>query len=159
MVEEDDSICYGTAEKSDFNKQLWAIFVNDDTSDNLERSINKVEKCSDNGEPSGTAGKPMLELLKKRRLENILLVVIRYFGGIKLGAGGLVRAYTNSGNLALDSANIIEVVDVKKYRIEVPYDEVNMLKNLISTSDGSITNIVYSEKAIIEFLCDKIDLN
>ena len=58
--------------------------------------LNNIEKCSDNGEPSGTAGLPILNVLKKKNLTNILAIVIRYFGGIKLGAGGLVRAYSNS---------------------------------------------------------------
>lgn len=116
----------------------------------------KVEKCSDDGEPSGTAGKPILELIKKKKLSNIMLVVIRYFGGIKLGAGGLVRAYTASGNLALDSANIIEVKDVNKYYIEVDYDDVNRVKSLIHSKGGEIKNIQYGEKAMLEFLSEDI---
>ena len=117
----------------------------------------KVEKCSDNGEPSGTAGKPMLELIKKRKLSNVLLVVIRYFGGIKLGAGGLVRAYTTSGNLAFEKAKVIEVKDIKKYRIIVGYEDVNKLKNLINSQGGIVTNLVYGERAEIEFLSENID--
>lgn len=116
----------------------------------------KVEKCSDDGEPSGTAGKPILELIKKRKLSNILVAVIRYFGGIKLGAGGLVRAYTNSGNLALEMAKVIEVKDIKKYRISVSYDDINRLKNLIISNGATITNIVYSELTMIEFLSEDI---
>jgi len=118
----------------------------------------KVEKCSDNGEPSGTAGKPLLELIKKKKLSNVLIVVIRYFGGIKLGAGGLVRAYTNSGNLALDMANIIEVKEIKKYRIKVCYEDVNKLKNLLITKGATIKNIKYSEMAEVEFLSEDIEL-
>ena len=95
--------------------------------------------------------------MKKRKLNNVLLVVIRYFGGIKLGAGGLVRAYTNSGNLALDKAKIIEVKDKKKYKIKVNYEDVNKLKNLISSSMGEIRNIVYEECAEIEFICEDIN--
>lgn len=116
----------------------------------------KVEKCSDDGEPSGTAGKPILELIKKRKLSNVLVAVIRYFGGIKLGAGGLVRAYTNSGNLALEMAKVIEVKDIKKYRINVGYDDVNRLKNLITAHGATITNIIYSELTMIEFLSEDI---
>lgn len=64
-----------------------------------------VEKCWDDGEPSGTAGYPMLNVIKKKNLKNILVVVVRFFGGIKLGAGGLVRAYTKATSLVLDQNN------------------------------------------------------
>lgn len=57
-----------------------------------------IEKCSDDGEPKGTAGVPIMNVLKKRKCENILIAVVRYFGGVKLGAGGLVRAYTKSAS-------------------------------------------------------------
>ena len=116
----------------------------------------KVEKCSDNGEPSGTAGKPLLELLKKKKLSNVMIAVIRYFGGIKLGAGGLVRAYTNSGNLSLNKAKVIEVKEVNKYRVRLEYDSVNQFKNLIASNQGSIIKIEYSERTIIEFICEDI---
>ncbi len=57
-----------------------------------------IEKCSDDGEPKGTAGVPIMNVLKKRKCENVLIAVVRYFGGVKLGAGGLVRAYTKSAS-------------------------------------------------------------
>lgn len=66
-----------------------------------------LEKASDDGEPSGTAGAPMLQLLKKQELTNVIIVVTRYFGGILLGTGGLVRAYTEATKEALNKANIV----------------------------------------------------
>ena len=63
--------------------------------------INSSEKCSDDGEPNGTAGLPILNILKKNNLTNVLAIVIRYFGGIKLGAGGLLRAYSDAANKAV----------------------------------------------------------
>ena len=63
-----------------------------------------LEKCSDDGEPSGTAGRPILNVLQKRGLSNCMVAVVRYFGGIKLGAGGLVRAYGKSASEALDGS-------------------------------------------------------
>lgn len=90
--------------------------------------VNSQEKCSDNGEPAGTAGKPILEVLKKSKLTNVLAVVVRYFGGIKLGAGGLVRAYSKSVSLALEN-NIANFCKMKKYEIEV---EINKYNNIIS---------------------------
>ncbi len=62
-----------------------------------------AEKCSDDGEPKGTAGRPLLQLLKKRKKSEIIVIVVRYFGGKKLGAGGLIRAYINAGVSALDN--------------------------------------------------------
>jgi len=70
--------------------------------------INGKEKAVDDGEPSGTAGRPILNVLQKKDVSNILAIVIRYFGGVKLGAGGLVRAYTNSISEAFKLINIIE---------------------------------------------------
>ena len=68
---------------------------------------NDIQRFSDDGEPSGTAGVPMLEVLKKEDLRDTVLVVTRYFGGIKLGTGGLVRAYTKAAKLALEAAGIV----------------------------------------------------
>ena len=72
--------------------------------------INNHEKCSDDGEPSGTAGMPILNVLKQNNLTNILCVVIRYFGGIKLGAGGLIRAYSTSASEALNKSSMAVLV-------------------------------------------------
>ena len=71
-------------------------------------SINNNQKAIDDGEPNGTAGKPILNVINKKNITNILVVVIRYFGGIKLGAGGLVRAYTNSTSEAFKLVNLKE---------------------------------------------------
>ena len=67
-----------------------------------------IEKASDDGEPSGTAGPPMLNLLQKQELTNVIVIVTRYFGGILLGTGGLVRAYTQCAKTAIDNASIIQ---------------------------------------------------
>lgn len=80
------------------------------------------EKCSDDGEPSGTAGIPILNVLKKNNLNNVLCVVIRYFGGIKLGAGGLVRAYSNTVSETIRDLEIVENIEYKALNIEFSYD-------------------------------------
>ena len=80
-----------------------------------------TERYSDDGEPSGTAGMPMLDVLRGAALENILVVVTRYYGGIKLGTGGLVRAYTKSCQNALESARIIEIDRFSPVSITVDY--------------------------------------
>lgn len=112
----------------------------------------KVEKMSDDGEPTGTAGKPMLELLKKKKLSNVLLVIVRYFGGIKLGAGGLVRAYTTAGNMALNDIRISEFVEVKKYMAECPCDIGAKVISSIQSMGGEILSNVFGERVTIEFL-------
>ena len=109
--------------------------------------INNHEKCSDNGEPSGTAGMPILNVLKQNNLTNILCVVIRYFGGIKLGAGGLIRAYSSSASEALNKANIVNLIKGYKIIIEFSYDNIKqidyLLKNIQIKKDYS-NNITYT---------------
>lgn len=82
--------------------------------------VDNIRKCSDDGEPSGTAGIPMMKVLEHKELNNVLVIVTRYFGGIKLGAGGLVRAYTNSASKALDIVNIIDTI--KGYNIDIIFN-------------------------------------
>lgn len=82
--------------------------------------VDNIRKCSDDGEPNGTAGIPIMKVLEHKDLNNVLAVVTRYFGGIKLGAGGLVRAYTNSVSKALDIVNIIDTI--KGYNIDIIFN-------------------------------------
>ena len=93
--------------------------------------IGNKEKCSDNGEPSGTAGMPILNVLKQNDLANILCVVIRYFGGIKLGAGGLIRAYSTSASEALNKTNIVNLIKGYKIVIEFNYDNIKQINYLL----------------------------
>ena len=86
--------------------------------------INNTEKACDDGEPSGTAGIPILNILKMKNLKNIFAVVIRYFGGIKLGASGLTRAYSNCVNDTLQLTKIIELTE--GYLIELQFDYKNI---------------------------------
>lgn len=119
----------------------------------------RLEKADDNGEPSGTAGKPILELIKKKNMDNVFVAVVRYFGGIKLGAGGLVRAYTTSANLVLDKAKIIEMIEVETFRVEVDVQNGARLMDSIRAFGGEIICCVYEDRAIVEFrghIIDKI---
>lgn len=111
----------------------------------------KTEKASDDGEPSGTAGKPMLELLKKKKLSNVLLVVVRYFGGVKLGAGGLVRAYTTASNMALDGVKVTEFFEVNKYLCKCPLSTGAKVLSSIQSSGGEVTKNVFGVDTEIEF--------
>lgn len=84
--------------------------------------VDNFEKCSDDGEPSKTAGAPILDVLKKKQLSNILVVVTRYFGGILLGTGGLVRAYTKAAQDAIDKCEIVNKIEGIRYTIYVDYE-------------------------------------
>lgn len=107
----------------------------------IEEKNNSIERFSDNGEPSGTAGAPMLDILKNKKLSNIIIIVTRYFGGILLGTGGLVKAYTDASIEALDKAEIIELEHANKYKIEMNYNELrNFEYNLKSIKTKIISN-------------------
>ncbi|MCR2802361.1 YigZ family protein [Paenibacillus soyae] len=89
----------------------------------------QFQKASDDGEPSGTAGKPILEVIKNKGLKNVAVVVTRYFGGIMLGAGGLVRAYTDGAVAGIEAADEIEMVLHREVRITVDYTWYGKLEN------------------------------
>lgn len=87
--------------------------------------VDGIEKCGDDGEPSKTAGAPMLDILKKNQFTNVLVIVTRYFGGILLGTGGLVRAYSEATKRAIENSDVVEIVSGERYIIEVTYENVN----------------------------------
>ena len=119
--------------------------------------INGQEKCIDDGEPSGTAGLPILNILKKNNLTNILAIVIRYFGGIKLGAGGLVRAYSNSVNDTLKLTNIVELMEGYLVELEFSYDQVKLVDYILN--DKTIINKEYNDNIIYKFYLNQEELN
>ncbi len=107
-----------------------------------------IEHFSDDGEPGGTAGAPILNVLKKENLNNICCVVIRYFGGIKLGAGGLVRAYTKSVTEALKRAEFIELEIGYKVRLTFQYSQEKQINYILNNSKvlnkEFLENVVYT---------------
>ena len=109
-----------------------------------------IEKASDDGEPSGTAGAPMLTILSKNDLANVLVIVTRYFGGILLGTGGLVKAYSESCTLGLENAGIVEKDIAKVFRIEISYSDVDKFKYFAKNNDIIILNEEYLENVILE---------
>ena len=119
--------------------------------------INGSEKCSDDGEPNGTAGLPILNILKKNNLTNVLAVVIRYFGGIKLGAGGLVRAYSNSVNDTLKLIEIIELEEGYLIELEFNYSQVKLVDYILI--DKTIIYKKYDNNIIYSFYLKKEELN
>lgn len=106
----------------------------------------EIQRSSDDGEPSGTAGVPMLEILKKREITNVCAVVTRYFGGTKLGAGGLIRAYAGSVGHALDQVGLVKFVTQEQLILTLDYGNYDGLQRFLSTQ-----GLVISES---EFLSD-----
>jgi len=105
----------------------------------------------DDGEPSGTAGKPMLEVLRHQDLEGVLATVVRYYGGIQLGAGGLVRAYTDCVAQALKSATKVPIVKVRTLRCAVPYALEGLLRREIENMRGALLSVQHGEQVTFAF--------
>ena len=108
-----------------------------------------IEHSSDDGEPSGTAGMPILNVIKKEQLQNILIVVVRYFGGIKLGAGGLIRAYTKSVTEAIKNNSLCDLVDAYKILLSFSYEVEKDVSYILR--DSIIIEKSYLD--IINFTC------
>lgn len=116
----------------------------------VSNRANTEQRFSDDGEPQGTAGMPMLEVLKKRNFRMILAVVTRYFGGIKLGAGGLVSAYSRSVSEALDNTDVAEFDFAKYYEAECDYSDFRRLSDEVAKT-AQITATEYGDKVVISF--------
>ncbi|MEL0628407.1 YigZ family protein [Psychromonas aquatilis] len=108
--------------------------------------------CSDDGEPKGTAGKPMLAVLQGTNVGEMVAVVVRYSGGIKLGTGGLVRAYSNGLQTLCPTMPTTEKRFFKKFQIQCSYSQMATIEQLLSTCAGKVINIDYQQEvvAIIE---------
>lgn len=109
--------------------------------------IDEARKSSDDGEPGGTAGVPIMEVLLKHELNYVLCIVIRYFGGIKLGTGGLVRAYRKSACIGIDNSTLLNLVDGYKIEITASYEEQKNIEKFIKnyTFSKTYTDIVKYE--------------
>lgn len=107
-----------------------------------------IQRMSDDGEPAGTAGVPMLEVLKQENLTYVMAVVVRYFGGVKLGSGGLIRAYSNAVSEALKEATIIKNINQMMVNVELRYDQMDSFTYYMSQTELPITlkDTVYTDK-------------
>ena len=105
----------------------------------------ELKWTSDDGEPQGTSGPPMLQMLEREGLTNVVCVVTRYYGGIKLGTGGLVRAYTSSAKMALEAAGKHTVKDVARFSAEIPYTLLGKLQNLEKDEPYTIEDLQYAD--------------
>ncbi|WOQ74035.1 YigZ family protein [Bacillus stratosphericus] len=109
-----------------------------------------IQKANDDGEPSGTAGVPMLEVLKKRKLKDTVVVVTRYFGGIKLGAGGLIRAYGKSVSEAINHVGMVEHCLMRTMHTTIDYTWLGKVENELRASSFQLKDIHYAEDVIFE---------
>jgi uncharacterized YigZ family protein len=108
-------------------------------------------RMNDDGEPSGTAGKPIYGQLQSFDLTNCLLVVVRYFGGIKLGVSGLINAYKAAARDAIENSTIIEKTINEIYRLEYPYEMINDAMKLLKDNEGQIIETGYETQSFIIF--------
>lgn len=112
---------------------------------------NNIQRYSDDGEPSGTAGMPVLDVMLKESLVDVCVVATRYFGGTLLGAGGLVRAYSHTSKIALEAAEIITMAQCSVMSAEVDYSFYDRLNILLSDFSAVILNTSFSDKVCVEF--------
>ena len=119
---------------------------NDATHNCTAYIVSDGEGFDDDGEPGGTAGKPMINVLRKNELHNVTAVVTRYFGGIKLGAGGLVRAYSKSVLEAINEAEILEVELYDVYTLVFEYSDIKLADGEVRNNNLEVVNKEYSDK-------------
>lgn len=115
--------------------------------------VNDYKKASDDGEPGGTAGMPILNVLEKEDMTSVIAIVVRYFGGIKLGAGGLVRAYSSSVRDTLKKADKILLIEGVQIKITIPYDRQNELNYILK--DSEIVDKTFTDKVTYIINCSK----
>ncbi len=144
-AEEAESIISGVRKKyNDARHNCFAYIVMDDSG--------IFKKCSDDGEPSGTAGRPMMAVLEGASLVNVVCVVTRYFGGVLLGTGGLVRAYTDATSQALASCAPVPIRPGKYVTICCDYPDEGSIRRLLEAEDYSIKDTGYTDKVSLKVL-------
>jgi len=112
----------------------------------------QIQRCSDDGEPSGTAGRPMLDVLLGMNLTNVVVIVTRYFGGTLLGTGGLVRAYQKSTQVALENSVILEKCIGFRVNVKTDYNGIGKLQYIAATMELHTLNTEYAEDVTVEML-------
>ena len=135
----------------DARHYCWAYLIGDPKAP-------KTIAASDDGEPSGTAGKPILNVLQHKNVGDLILVVIRYFGGIKLGAGGLVRAYSSAAQLAMDHLSIKEYNEMLILGVSTDFATEQLLRHWLTLHDGRVLLVNYSHHVnlTIELKCEDL---
>lgn len=117
----------------------------------------KYSRFSDDGEPHGTAGKPILDVINGNEINDVVIVVTRYFGGVLLGTGGLVRAYGKAAKDAVLNAQKAEMINCTVYETECGYTDHNRLVSLIESCNGEINNIDFTDKVRVKYILKEKD--
>ncbi|MGM9904389.1 YigZ family protein [Enterococcus hirae] len=120
---------------------------------------NEIQRSSDDGEPSGTAGVPILEVLKKNELINVAAVVTRYFGGTKLGAGGLIRAYAHAVSHAIKEVGIVEGRLQKEISLALSYPQLGKVENFLELQQVTVKEILYTDKVNISCMINQKEVD
>lgn len=110
------------------------------------------QKSNDDGEPGGTAGNPILEVIKKNEITNCAIVVTRYFGGIKLGAGGLIRAYSHTAALGISNSKVVQMTAFQKISLTLEYNFLATVENYLRNEKICVLNTEYADVVTIEIL-------
>ncbi|WP_197374773.1 IMPACT family protein [Mycolicibacterium baixiangningiae] len=119
----------------------------------------RAERSSDDGEPGGTAGAPILRALKARDLTNVAAVVSRYYGGVKLGTGGLARAYAGTVNAAIESASLRPRLRMEVFRLEADHADAGRVEGELRSRGFEVAELTYGDRAAITVLCtDPVEL-
>ncbi|WP_308635947.1 YigZ family protein [Paenibacillus silvisoli] len=139
----------------ELKKQHWN--ANHNCSAYVIGERDEIQKQSDDGEPSGTAGKPILEVIKHQGLKNVVIVVTRYFGGIMLGAGGLIRAYTDGAVAAIEAAEPIVNVLHREVIVDVDYTWYGKLENEFHARNVRLGGTDFTDRVIITCLPEAAD--
>ncbi len=113
-----------------------------------------LQWASDDGEPQGTSGAPIVQMLVKEGITNVAIIVTRYFGGIKLGTGGLVRAYTGTAKLAIEKAGICDVREMNTLSVKLDYSHLGKLQNLADGTIFTIGGITYEDKVTADLIME-----
>lgn len=119
----------------------------------------EIQRSSDDGEPSGTAGVPMLEILKKKEIINVCAVVTRYFGGIKLGAGGLIRAYAGSVNHAIEEVGLVQIVNQRELILKLDYSLYDSVQRFLLTQNLKISDSEFLSEVTVRCFIDEEKIN
>lgn len=110
------------------------------------------QRCHDAGEPSGTAGRPILAPLEGENLINVVVGVIRYFGGVKLGTGGLTRAYGNAAKMAIEQAERSPWIEMAEFEIEIEYSQLQHLEYQLNRCNGQVINQQFKDKVLVRLV-------
>ena len=139
------------AEAKDFIEQITAENpkANHNCYAYLLGETDQVQRASDNGEPTGTAGVPILEVLKRNQLHNVVAVVTRYFGGVKLGAGGLIRAYSGTAAAGVEAADVVDLVELQLLQLTIEYPQLDSLNYFLSSNDVPTESIDYGSQVVV----------